>query len=233
MKNTFRSCALVGGCALGLLAFPQLGHSQGFYLNANAGVAFAQDVDLDRFLVSTPGAELKLDPGSQFNVAAGYNFNQWLGVQAETGFMVNRIDNLNSHGYDDDDYDFDDDEDNDDSYLSHFPLLLDVVVRYDQPDCKWVPYAGVGAGGNVSVLSLEHVLGPDGSTVDGSGSDVVFAWQAFAGLRYRFHPNMSVGGGYKFFSAEGATWDVDRTSGDIKSGTAQVHSVVVDFTWNF
>ena len=228
MKNTFRSLALVGGCSLGLLAFPQLGRSQGFYLNANAGVALAQDVDLDRFIVSTPGAKLKLEPGPQFSVAGGYHFNNWLGVQAETGFMVNRVENLNNDGYDD----FDDDYDRD-SYLSHLPLLIDVVLRYDQPDCKWVPYAGVGAGGDVSVLSLQNVRAPNGSTVDGTSSELVFAWQAFAGLRYKFRPNMSIGGGYKFYSANGATWDVDNTSGEIKSGTAQIHSVVVDFTWSF
>lgn len=232
MKTTIRSLALVGGCGLSLLAFPQTGRSQGFYLNANAGVALAQDVDLDRFIVSTPGAKLKLDPGPQFSVAGGYHFNSWLAVQAETGFMVNRVDNLNNDG--DDYYDFDDDDyDDDDSYLSHMPLLIDVVVRYDRPDCKWVPYAGVGAGGDVSVLSLDHVRAPDGSTVDGTSSEFVFAWQAFAGLRYKFHRNMSIGGGYKFYSANGATWDVDNTAGEIKTGTAQVHSLVVDFTWTF
>ena len=123
MKITTRSFAFVGGCCLGLLAFPQLGRSQGFYLNANAGVALAQDVDLDRFVVSTPGEKLKLDPGPQFSVAGGYRFNDWLAVQAETGFMANRVKNLNNDGYDY--HNLDDDYDNDDSYLTHMPLLFD------------------------------------------------------------------------------------------------------------
>jgi len=220
MKTTLRSLALVAGCGLGLLAFPQLGRSQGFYLNGNAGVSIAEDVDLDRFLISTPGAKLKLDPGPQFSVAGGYNINAWLGVQAETGFMVNRIKNLGRSG-------------DDDNYLSHMPLLVSVVLRYDQPDCKWVPSLGVGAGGDISLLALDHVRAPNGTVVDGSDGSAVFAWQAFAGLRYKFHPNMSVGGGYKFFSAGGATWNVEDTSGGIESGTARVHSVVVDFTWNY
>jgi opacity protein-like surface antigen len=65
------------------------------------------------------------------------------------------------------------------------------------------------------------------------GSDIVFAWQAFVGLRYRFADNMSVGGGYKYFWADGATWDVEHTPNDIKSDHAAVHSIVVDFTFTF
>ena len=33
--------------------------------------------------------------------------------------------------------------------------------------------------------------------------------------------------------ADDATWDVERSRGDIKSGSALVHSLVVGFTWRF
>jgi len=61
----------------------------------------------------------------------------------------------------------------------------------------------------------------------------VFAWQAFAGARYKFNRNMSIGAAYKFFWADEANWDVEHTSGDIKSGSAQTHSFVVDFNLKF
>ena len=220
MKNTLRSLALVGGCCFGLLAWPDVGHSQGFYLNGNAGVSLADKVDLHRFLVSTPGAKLDLDPGPRLSVAGGYNFCEYFAVQIETGYIYNNVKGVTGGG-------------DIDASLSHVPLLADVVLQYDKADCNWVPYVGAGAGGDVSVITLDHVRAPNGGVVDGSAGTVVFAWQAFAGVRYKFNPNMSIGGGYKYFSANGASWDVRHTSGDIRSGTAAIHSFGVDFTWKF
>ncbi len=220
MKNIIRSLAVVGGCCVGLFALPHVGRSQNFYFDANAGVSLADDVKLNRFLVPTRGAKLELDPGPRLAVAGGYNINEFVGAQIETGYIFNDVRGVNRGG-------------SMDASLSHMPLLADIVVRYDKPDCKWVPYAGLGAGGDVSVITLDHVRAPNGGVVDGNGSDVVFAWQAFVGARYKFVEKMSIGAGYKFFSAAGATWDVSNTSGDVKSGTARVHSFGVDFNMKF
>ncbi|HMJ91874.1 MAG TPA: outer membrane beta-barrel protein [Candidatus Acidoferrum sp.] len=220
MKKTFRALALIGGVSVALFALPWAGHSQNFYFNANAGASLADDVDLRQFVVPTRGGELELDPGPRLSVAGGYSFNDFIGVQVETGFIYNEIKNVNSRG-------------DDEASLSHVPLLADVVLRYDKPDCKWVPYIGAGAGGDASVIMLDHVRAPNGTVVDGSGSELVFAWQAFAGARYKITDQMSIGGGYKFYSASGASWDVRNTAGDIKAGTARVHSLGVDFTMKF
>lgn len=220
MKITSRLLALIGGCCFGLLALPQAGHSQGFYLDANAGVALADKVDLRQFLVATPGTKLKFDPGARLSVAGGYNFNEYIGAQLETGFIVNHVKGVSGGG-------------DIDAALSHVPLLADVVVRYDKPDSKWVPYAGAGVGGGVRTIALDDVRAPNGVVVDGSDSDVVFAWQVFAGVRYKFWENMSIGAGYKFYSAGSASWDVRRSAGDIKTGSAQVHSVGIDFNIKF
>ena len=220
MKINSRSIAIVGGCCLGLLTLPGVGHSQGFYLNANAGVSFADDVDLHQFLVSTRGTELEFDPGGRLSVAGGYNINPYIGVQLETGFIFNNVKGVSSGG-------------DIDAVLSHVPMLADVVFRYDKADCNWVPYIGAGIGGDVSIIGLDNVRAPNGALVDGSDSDIVFAWQAFAGLRYKFMPKMSIGAGYKYYYAGNATWDVENSSGDIKTGKAQVHSFGVDFTMTF
>lgn len=216
MKHTIRTLGLVGTCCTALLGLPQLGQSQNFYVDANAGVALADDVDLRQFLVSTRGTELDLDPGARLSVAGGYNFCPTFGIQLETGFIHNSVDGSDG-----------------DMSFGHVPLLADVVFRYDQPDCKWVPYAGAGAGGDLSIISLDHVRAPNGAVVDGSDSDIVFAWQLFAGLRYKINDKMSVGGGYKFYSANGARWDVEDSFGDIRTGRAQVHSIGVDFNFKF
>ena len=205
----------MGGC-LGALLVPCTGFSQGFYFDANAGVAFAEDVELRRFVFPTPGAKFELDEGPRVSAAGGFRFNDFIALQAETGIIANEV--KGSGG---------------DAFLSHVPVLLDFVLRYDRPNCRVVPYIGIGAGGDVSILDLDHVRGPSGIIVDGNGSDFVFAWQAFAGARYKFNQNMSIGAGYKFYSAESASWDVDNLSGDIKTGRADVHSVGVDFNMTF
>jgi opacity protein-like surface antigen len=112
-------------------------------------------------------------------------------------------------------------------------MLVDVVFRYDKPQSKWVPYAGAGAGGDASIIELDHIRAPNGTVVDGDGSTVVFAWQLFAGVRYKFNDMMSIGAGYKYYSVDGASWDVSHTSGDIESGTARIHSVGVNFNMKF
>ncbi len=220
MKHTTHSVALLGACCLGLFGSGVSGKAQNFYFNANAGPALADDVRLREFLVPLRGVDVELDPGVRVNVAWGYNFNEYISAGLETGFIYNKVDEVNGAG-------------SFDASLSHVPLLAQFLVRYDKPDCNWIPYGGVAAGGDASTLSLDHVRAPNGSLVDGDDTDVVFAWQLFAGLRYRLNPTMSIGGGYKFYSASGATWDVSRAAGDIETGTARVHSVGVDFTLTF
>lgn len=220
MKKALRSLALVGGCCLGILGFHEAAYGQGFYFSGNLGVALADDVDLDRFLVRTPGIEFELDPGMRLSAAGGFNFNEYIGLGLETGFIYNNVDKAGGGG-------------NIDAGLAHVPLLANVVLRYDKADCKWVPYLGAAVGGDVSVIALDHVRAPNGAVVDGSDSTLVFAWQVFGGLRYKLNAAMSIGGGYKFYSANGASWDVDGASGDISTGRAQIHSFGVDFTLKF
>jgi len=220
MKTTISSFTVVAGCCLGLLALPRVSQAQGFYLNTGAGVALANDVKISRFINPTPGMKFELDPGPRFDVAGGYNFNDFCAVQMETGFMVNNVSGVNTGG-------------DIDAWVTHVPLLVDFVIRYDKPDFNFVPFVGIGCGGDISMLTVDHVYAPGGSLVDGTGSTAVFAWQAFAGARFKINPQMSIGGAYKFFSANGANWDVEHSSGDIKSGSAQVHSIMVDFTIKF
>ena len=213
MKNFRRCSVLFVVCGFGLLSFPEAAQSQGFYVNANAGVALGEDVSVRQFLVPTRG-DAELDPGSRFSVAGGYNFNDFIGVELETGFIYNEVDGA-------------------EIALGHVPLLANVVFLYDRPNLKLIPFAGAGAGGDVSAIDLDDVRAPNGAIVDGSESDFVFAWQAFAGARYKLTDNMSLGAAYKFHWADGASWDVERSAGGIEFGTARIHSVTVDFNFKF
>jgi opacity protein-like surface antigen len=215
MTQIIRSLLVAGVVCAGVTALSNSVAAQGFYLDADAGVALAEDVKLKTFLVPTPGAKLKLDPGSRVSVSGGYNFNEYIGAGLETGFISNL-------GKDDDDIS-----------LSHVPIMANVVLRYDKPDSKWVPFGGAGAGGDVSIIALDDVRAPNGAIVDGSAGSLEFGFQAFAGLRYRFKDNMSLGAVYKFYFSEGAEWDVRRSAGDIETGSAQVHSIGVEFNMTF
>jgi len=220
MKTMLGSVALVGVCCLGLFAWPEAGHCQGFYVNGEVGPALAENVSLQRFVVPTPGAKIELDAGVRVSVAGGYNFNDYVGAEIETGFIFNEVQSVTGLG-------------NIDAAVGHVPLLANVVLRYDRPNCKWVPYAGAGVGGDASLIALDYVTAPNGAVVDGEASTVVFAWQSFAGVRYKITDKISVGASYKYFWSDGASWDVSHTSGDIRTDNAQVHTFLVEFNMKF
>ncbi len=211
--------AILAACAVCALASPSAGRSQGFYFNANAGGALADRVDLNGFFGPTPGVKLELHPGFRIGAAGGYNFNQYIGAELETGFIYNRVKGIVGGG-------------NFDAALAHVPMMANVVFRCDRADCRWVPYFGAGAGGDVSQIGLRNVT-MNAVTADGTDSTSVFAWQAFAGLRYRFSQNMSIGAGYKFFAARSAGWDFGGPADSIRTGEARIHSFLGEFNFKF
>src|SRR5688572_28330308 len=91
MKKLIHSLALAGSCGVGLLAMPHMAQGQNFYVTGDVGPAFSEDVKLHRFLVRTPGAEIRLDPGARLSLAGGYAFNDFFAVPVESGFIVNDI----------------------------------------------------------------------------------------------------------------------------------------------
>src|SRR6185436_4406528 len=132
--STFLAVALAG-----VLMAGQARAAHGFYLNAGAGVSLAEDVKLKEFF-GPAGNHLDFDAGVRFSVSGGYNFNDYIGLEGETGWIYNDIQHV-------------------DASLSHVPMMANVVFRYDRPDCKLVPYAGAGLGGDISVIWLDAVTG--------------------------------------------------------------------------
>lgn len=220
MKTSFRSL-LLAACCTTAVAAPWIAQGAGLYVDVDAGVALADKVDLKRFVLPTPGGtKMKFDPGARLSVAVGYNFNDYLGAQFDTGVIYNEVDSVSGAA-------------RIDASLSHVPLMADIVLRCDRPNSKWVPYIGIGAGGDVSMIALDHVRTGAG-VIDGADSTIVFACQAFAGIRYKFTEKMSIGAAYKFYDVlDDASWNVEHARGDIKIGDAMVHSAVVDFTIAF
>ena len=221
MKNYIRLTGMIGVCAaiVTTLPAPAADQEKGFYVNAAAGASLADSVDLKAYFGSTPGVKMDFDTGFSFGVAGGYNFNQFLSAELETGYIGNTIKTVTGAG-------------SFDGSLDHIPLMANVVFRYDQPNSRFVPYLGAGIGGDTSLITLNYATA-NNVTAYGTDSTIVFAWQVFGGLRFKFNENMSLGAGYKYYSAQDASWDFAGFSNSIKIGTATVHRILVEFNMKF
>src|SRR5206468_3514207 len=69
-----------------------------------------------------------------------------------------------------------------------------------------------GVGGSAAILDADHIT-LNGTRLDGSMSDVVFAYQAFAGLRFKISESMGVSVEYRYFAADSPSWKPDVTIG--------------------
>jgi opacity protein-like surface antigen len=218
MKNLTLRClsplSFLAGMLLVSSVLPVRADDNWFYLQAQVGPAIAQNVDVKEFVGPVSNTKVKLDPGIHLGVVGGYNVNRWLSLEMETGIIANNIDRIGT--------------DSPDASLSHVPFLVNAVLRYETENSRFIPYIGVGAGGDSSVLIVDDSLG-----VDGTDSDVVFACQGMAGLRFRISDSMSVGAGYKFFHAGNPSWHVRNAGGEIRFGKSNVHVFGAVFNWNF
>jgi opacity protein-like surface antigen len=217
-KHVSLRLLLMSGFSL-VVALPTAVRAQRPYFNADIGVALPEKVDVRTvnapgiFTGSTPGVKLDLDPGVRFGIAGGYNFNPFLGAEIETGFIYNSVKNVVGNGS----------SVPVDSSISHVPLMGNIVLRYDQPDMPWVPYAGAGAGGDLSIVW--------DNSADDSDTKFVFAWQAFGGVRYKFNEALSLGLGYKYYWVDNATFSLG--GGSLGLGHEKIHNFLLEFNVKF
>ncbi len=171
----------------------------GVYMNVDVGVNWAEDVHVN---VEGISGNADLDVGSRLGIGVGYNFNKYLGVEFDTGWLWNEFSST-------------------DSSLSHLPFMLNGVFRYTN-ETGFEPYVGGGIGGSVNIVYL------DDFGINDTDSEFDFAWQALAGLRYRFRNHMSVGVGYKYFGTTDSGYHLDGVH--VKLGTSNNHTL--DFQFN-
>ena len=218
------TCLLSAWFALPALAHDPAPFAPGKWnVRFDAGGNMPSDADVTEFSGPiTQGGELKLSAGGQFGLAGGYRLTPWLTLEGELGIAYNNVDSIGNWSYPD-------------SGLSHLLLMANLVV--EKPIGHLVPFAGVGVGGDFSYLSFGNDYGYCwDSEPDGEARDAVWAWQAFAGLRYLFSDNCSLGVMYRYFATDDQNWDVDWWSGpgfDVGVKGIGVHAVSLVFNMSF
>jgi opacity protein-like surface antigen len=206
MKHRFSSVLIPTFCVLAASApFALADEKQGLYFNADLGGAVAETTALNEFPDAPPGGKVEFNPGVRLSIGSGFRFNEWFSAGAEMGFTVN--------GFKDADGTF-----------SQAPFLGNVELRLPNKS-RIVPFIGGGPGMTFSSIYLDDDNLGNGSRVDGGTSDVVFAWQAYGGLRFKINEYTSAGIIYKYFDAQAPEWDVDDTSQDIRFGKTHIHAI--------
>jgi opacity protein-like surface antigen len=148
----------------------------------------------------------ELDVGFRFSAGVGYNLNKYWGVEFDTGWAWNKFD---SGG---------------DSSYSQLPFMVNVVYRYPI-GAKFETYIGGGVGGVYAILDID-----DNFTNDDDG-DVLFGWQAIAGVRYIISETMSVGIGYKYLGTSEGEFEI--AGGKATTEVLNNHTFGAVFNWKF
>jgi opacity protein-like surface antigen len=189
----------------------------GPYFRASAGPTFSQDSELKEFSVfgsSQPSAPISYDVGYTFNAAFGFAINRYVGFDFDTGYVWARVDNMPGYF-------------SNGSSMANVPFLVNLNLSLPIPHTIIVPYIGGGGGGSVSIFDAHDLTNiSSGAFVDGTASTTVFAYQAFAGVRFMVNPNFSLGVGYQFF----ATGNPTMNSNGISTGFQGVRTHTVLFT---
>ena len=172
---------------------------QGPYFRFGIGPSFLQDGMLKGFsFASSPGfpgftgpkAKVSYNVGVSGYGAGGFAFNRYVGLDFQVGYSWASIDSVGNYFVHN-------------ASIGNLPFLGNLTLSLPIPRTNIIPYIGGGAGGSDSIFDahpLQETVSAPGSQnfVDGSESDVVFAWQAFAGVRFQIDPNISLGVGYNF-----------------------------------
>lgn len=225
MKNSSRTSfsRLLGSLLPLICASLACAQDTGFYVKADMGGGVTMDADLKSFFGPvSPGSKVKFDPGLRYGLAAGYQFNKWFALEAELGGMQTAIDQVT-------------DASHVDAWFSSMPFMANAKFQYPN-NSRFTPYVGAGVGGSASILDMNYIE-VNGTSATGTASDVVFAWQAFAGLQYNFNEQMSLAVEYHFLWTESPSWQSDwyygNSNDSIQFGQIQSHSLSLAFRWRF
>jgi opacity protein-like surface antigen len=194
-----------------------------FYVEGDIGGAVTVDTQLKEFFGPVlPNSEIKFDPGLWLGLRGGYGLTDWFDAEVETGFVANRIESVTGAT-------------ETEAALTNIPLLLN--ARFHCPALHRVsPYFGGGLGLSTTILSGDDlVIG--GTRMQGSVAGVVFAYQAFAGLRFAINDRMGLSVEYHYFATTSSEMNANVTVGTfsdtVELGGTATHAATIAFDYRF
>ncbi|HTL54749.1 MAG TPA: OmpW family outer membrane protein [Candidatus Limnocylindrales bacterium] len=203
---------------------PALGEARGFYIQGDVGGNITEDIDLKEFFGPVaPGSKVKLDPGLRLGVTGGYQVNDWFAGEVELGVVANTIDSITGatrvH----------------DATFVNVPFLVNAKFQY-QNKTPFTPFIGAGVGFSESIFDVDSVT-LNNITLSGDDAVAVFAYQAFAGLRYRLNEKMGLSLEYRYFATDSPHWHADVSFGTasdtLSFGGSHTHSISLAFDFRF
>jgi opacity protein-like surface antigen len=213
--------AAVCGVAIASHAQPYNAAHTGLYFNVDAGAAFTQDTDFENFPGGvTPGTKIEFNTGFRAGFSGGYMFNPYLGVEGHLGIMESRLEEVSGAEME--------------AYMAQMPFMANVVLQLPNQSIV-TPYAGAGVGGSTVFLDVDYWY-QNNTYLEGADADTVFAWQAFAGVRFALNENMDLGVEYRYVASEGPEWDSEgiyTPDSSIRFGDLQTHTVALMFRMRF
>ena len=206
------------------LSSPSDNDKHPIYARVDLGGNWTPDIDLKEFFGPVDaGSKVRLHPGFRAGLTGGYEVLPWLAPEIQVGYMLNKVKSITGATR------------LDEVYFGNVPILANVRLQY-RNSSGLIPYIGAGVGTSISIIEAEH-LDIGGTSVKGSAGTAVFAYQAFGGLRYEFNKHMGVCVEYRYFAADSPNWDADTwsgtTTGSMKFGRSQTHTVSLGFEYHF
>jgi OmpA-OmpF porin, OOP family len=221
MKKLFRILFPGVAAALALNLAP-LARAQGtgFYVKGDVGGNITEDIDVESFFgENVSGVKLEMDPGLRGGIVGGFQVTDWFATELELGFMVNEVSSVKGGGF------------VNDATISNVPFLVNARFQYSNPRLLVTPYAGAGVGGSQVIFDVDE-LSIGNVTMWGSDSDTVFAWQAFAGLRFALNEQMGLSVEYRYFDAASPSWDAGYGE-EFELGHTRTHAFSLAFDFHF
>lgn len=167
------------------------------------------------------GGKMALDAGMSLDFGIGFKVTPWFILEGEIGFTYNHIDSIGNWSYPN-------------SSLTQMPIMLN--AEFCLPVGRLVPFAGIGGGGVLGSVTFGDYYYYYYSESDGWGNNFVPAAQAYAGLRYEFSNEWSLGISYRFLAVPGYDWDVEWwNNADFSFGVDKMftHSICITFSGTF
>lgn len=194
------------------------------YVGADLGGTVTMDTKVNEFFGPIGPTKVRFDPGVRIGFVGGYQLCDWFSVEGQTGVYLNEIDSIDGASFDRN------------QFVEQVPLLANVRLQLPtHGNCPLTPYIGGGVGGSVSIVDF-HDIALNNAEGSDSAATLVFAYQAFAGLKYAITRNIDIGVEYHYFVTTGSDWKFDTfdTQTDhVKFAGTQTHSASVAVNFRF